>query len=555
MWIYDNSNLNESYSGIVSPATSSFARRVYRQVYIQFCRLAGVPDHIISQNDKVFSHMVTAIGGRMYYTLNHWHRMIRLLPGYRLNSQFLEEMMGIDPSLRGQVSPPPPAPQSIWTPDTLRAIFISVKMLVIFLFMGQLINHFLRMFDRKSKQISRQIHQAFTQNLPVEKILAKYHVWEADLTRDFSIPIANDFAVMISVGLLRRLAGESAAARLTSGLPGVKSAEPGKQFLAILTAISQNKALTRTLLKLSPPKAYHYILTDPRAREAKKLLADYIHRFGIRVPGELKLESLSFQTDPVRLISLIQSHLVHPPGVTANRPAHSGRPQPAGWLVRLVARWAQVSITRREETRFQRAVAFGLVRDILQGLGRQLKQSGQLDQIADIFYLTIDDLDNYPRIKNSFRRLVRTRRREETAFSTLNLPSRLVSPTPEVDLTQFATVSTASKTPRLLWGTVACAGLSRQVRGEAVVMPEFDATREVAGKILVTAQTDPGWTIIFPLLKGLVVERGGVLSHASIVSREFGLPCIVGAAGAASTIKNGLRINMDMGTGKIWQPS
>lgn len=555
MWVYDNSNLNESYSGVVSPATYSFARRVYRQVYIQFCRLVGVSHRLIAKNDPVFSQMVTSIGGRMYYNLNHWHRMIMLLPGYQLNSQFLEEMMGIDPSFRGQVSlkdAPSPSPSLL---EPLRIMFVIFKMLGVFLLMDWMIGDFLKMFECKSKKISMEIHQAFAQNLPVENIMDKYHTWETDLTRDFRIPIANDFAVMISVGLLRRLAGEEAAARLTSGLPGIKSAEPGKQFLAILTAISQNKAVSRSLLKLSAPKAYQNILIDPRMQGVKKLLDDYIRQYGIRVPGELKLESLSFQTDPVRLVSLIKSHLRRPSPPSVIRPASPDSLSSPSLLVRLVAHWAQVSITRREETRFQRAVAFGLVRDILRGLGKKLKEEGRLDRAADIFYLSIEDLDNYPRPSGSYRDLINTRRREEAVFSKLSLPSRIVSPTPEVDLSRFSKVAVTPEISRSLQGMVACPGAHQHISGETAVMPQFDVSRDVAGKILVTTQTDPGWTIIFPLLKGLVVERGGTLSHASIVSREFGLPCIVGAAGAATVIQDGRRINMDMQTGKIWLPA
>ena len=539
MWVYDNSNLNESYSGIVSPATYSFARRVYRQVYVQLCQLAGVSQSQIAQNDAVFSQMVTSIGGRMYYNLNNWHQMIKLLPGYQANSKFLEEMMGVDPALRGQVSP------KIFKSQPLRIIYIFLKMLVIFLFMGWLVRRFLKKFESESQNISREISQTFAQNQTVEDIMVKYHDWETDLTRDFRIPIANDFAVMISVGLLRRLAGESAAARLTSGLPGIKSAEPGKQFQAILRTISQNKEVSRAVLKLPPQLAYSKI---------KSLLDEYIRLYGVRVPGELKLESLSFQTDPLRLISLIKNCLRHLPAVSSQ----ATPPQtllPGSLLVHLVSRWAQVSISRREETRFQRAVAFGLVRDILRGIGKKLKKEGQLDKENDIFYLTIEGLDNCSRPNSNYRNLVTKRRREEIAFSKLNLPSRITSSIPEVDLDQYIKKPINPNPPHSLQGTVASPGTHQQVKGEAVVMREFDITRNITGKILVTTQTDPGWTIIFPLLRGLIVERGGILSHASIVSREFNLPCIVGVTGATASIPDGRQINMDISTGKIWLQS
>lgn len=69
------------------------------------------------------------------------------------------------------------------------------------------------------------------------------------------------------------------------------------------------------------------------------------------------------------------------------------------------------------------------------------------------------------------------------------------------------------------------------------------------GEILVTRQTDPGWIFAFPLIAGLIVERGGILSHSAIVAREFGIPTIVGVHGAVDRLKTGqmITLNADQG--------
>jgi pyruvate,water dikinase len=71
------------------------------------------------------------------------------------------------------------------------------------------------------------------------------------------------------------------------------------------------------------------------------------------------------------------------------------------------------------------------------------------------------------------------------------------------------------------------------------------------GAILVTSSTDPGWTTLFPSCSGIIVERGSLLSHSSIVSREMGKPCIVGVAGLLNRLKTGDEIEMDGSTGEI----
>jgi pyruvate,water dikinase len=74
---------------------------------------------------------------------------------------------------------------------------------------------------------------------------------------------------------------------------------------------------------------------------------------------------------------------------------------------------------------------------------------------------------------------------------------------------------------------------------------------DLAGRILVAEQTDPGWTLLFPAAAGVLVERGSILSHAALVARELGVPCIVGIAGLLSTLRDGEVVEMDGATGIV----
>ena len=87
--------------------------------------------------------------------------------------------------------------------------------------------------------------------------------------------------------------------------------------------------------------------------------------------------------------------------------------------------------------------------------------------------------------------------------------------------------------------------------GIALTLKSFDPSADFEGKILVTSQTDPGWTIVFPFLKGVVVERGGMLSHAAIVARELNIPCIVGVERATDVIARGMNIKLNLQSGLI----
>ena len=72
------------------------------------------------------------------------------------------------------------------------------------------------------------------------------------------------------------------------------------------------------------------------------------------------------------------------------------------------------------------------------------------------------------------------------------------------------------------------------------------------GEVLVAASTGAAFNVVLPLIGALVTERGGVLSHAAIVSREYGLPGVVGCVGAMTTLRTGMRVRVDGDKGEVW---
>jgi len=95
----------------------------------------------------------------------------------------------------------------------------------------------------------------------------------------------------------------------------------------------------------------------------------------------------------------------------------------------------------------------------------------------------------------------------------------------------------------------ACGGL---IVGKTKVLESvLEADKLEPGDILVTRQTDPGWVTVFPLISGLIVERGGMLSHGAVVSREFGIPAIVGVSEATKKLKDNDFVTLNAYQGTI----
>ena len=93
--IWDNSNIAESYGGITTPLTFSFARGVYAEVYRQFCVLLAVPRAVVDDQRSTFENMLGLVRGRVYYNLISWYRVLAMLPGFSVNRGFMEQMMGV----------------------------------------------------------------------------------------------------------------------------------------------------------------------------------------------------------------------------------------------------------------------------------------------------------------------------------------------------------------------------------------------------------------------------------------------------------------------------
>ena len=89
------------------------------------------------------------------------------------------------------------------------------------------------------------------------------------------------------------------------------------------------------------------------------------------------------------------------------------------------------------------------------------------------------------------------------------------------------------------------------VEGEAYIVTDVKKAKSVKDKILVTKTTDPGWVFLLAEAKGVISEKGSLLSHTAIISRELGIPAVVGIDNLLSTLKNGDTVRLDGSSGIV----
>ena len=556
--VWDNSNIAESYGGVTTPLTFSFARRIYESAYREFCKLLSVPPDRIERSDEVFPQMLGLIRGRVYYNLVSWYRVLALLPGFQLNRGFMEQMMGVSEPMPDEIV------RKIVLENTSSRFSDGVAL-------GKTCLGLVRQLVGLTRQIQRfqaRLDTALAAPpLPIpqmsgEELVRHYRDLERQLLKRWDAPLVNDFFAMIFYGLLRSLcvkwlgdAGGTLQNELLLDGGDIISAEPPRRIMKMAALAASHPGLA-------------VILCDPEIPTNSKLAAlrkspelaaafeSYLVDFGDRCLEELKLESPTVRDDPASLLISI--------GAMAGRPvvAHtteSVREDPARklplWrrvIFNYVLGQARERVRARENLRFERTRLFGRVRFILRELGHRLHADGVLDSAADVFYLEIGEILAAWEATGTTAGLAAVAGQRRLEFSRYQVteapPDRFETRGPVSRYERFENTRPPVTTESSLTGSGACPG---RVTGRVRVVLDPRGARLEPGEILVARQTDPGWVVLFPAAAGLLVERGSLLSHSAIVSRELRLPCIVSLPGITTTLKTGDLIEMDGAAGTV----
>lgn len=563
--VWDNSNIAESYCGVTTPLTYAFARSVYEPAYREFLRMLGVDARTLADHDAVFRRLLGLVRGRIYYSLLDWYRLLALLPGFRFNRRFMEQMMGVKESL------PPDVAERLAASGRGERLRDAARLATTLA--GLLWQQF-RLQARKAAFLRRLDH-AFTEpeaafaGWSAERLAAHYRELERRLMPHWDAPMVNDFLAMVYHGVLRRLCAtwlgrESLANDLVGGEGGLVSTEPARLVEELAAEASGDAELVRAL-EAGPPASASAINARPRFAAR---VAAYIDRFGDRCLEELKLESPTLRDDPAPLHAAIATRAAMTGGAAPVRRRHdargaaeaeaarllAGRPL-RRFVLRRVLNRARTYVRDRENLRLQRTRLFGRVRRIFAEIGVRFAAHGRLEAPRDVYYLTVDEILGCVEGTTctvDTAALAALRRREFDAYRAGDAPADRFTTRGAVHLGNTFTAASAPAAAAAegdaRQGLACCPGV---VRGTARVVTDPRGARVLAGEVLVAERTDPGWVMLFPSASGLVVEHGSLLSHSAIVARELGLPAVVALHGATRWLQTGDTIELDGATGVV----
>ena len=190
-----------------------------------------------------------------------------------------------------------------------------------------------------------------------------------------------------------------------------------------------------------------------------------------------------------------------------------------------------------------------MVRLIFDTVAKSYVSDGIIEEDGDIYYLTVDEIWSLVDSPRDMRSVVDGRKEEYRLYRQLPAYSRLIFADREFDKSHLS-VNSYVKTLNddELAGTPCSSGVAE---GEAVVIRNVEDAADIDGKILVTKMTDPGWVFLLARAAGVISEKGSLLSHTAIISRELKVPSIVGVPDLLDTVKTGDLIRMDGSNGKI----
>jgi pyruvate,water dikinase len=224
------------------------------------------------------------------------------------------------------------------------------------------------------------------------------------------------------------------------------------------------------------------------------------------------------------------------------------RQQPVGSLKAAFFKW-YVELTQdyfyyRDWERFHYDKNYTRPRDWMPAIARKFIKRGLMKDEEDLFFLGNEEILDVDDGKLSARDIdirVRARRRVYEKY-THKMPPKYIRGWKAFDDGQ-------SDDGRGLRGVAASSGV---VTGRARVCRRLDEISKVEkGDILITMATDPAWTTVFPIVGGVVVETGGVVAHAVMLSREYGIPCVANLTQCCDLIPDGQMITVDGGSGRV----
>lgn len=518
--VLDNSNIAESYPGITLPLTMSFIHKVYGDLFESLLKRLTGNASLVRRSPQIYRELVAGCNGRVYYNINHWYAVLKLLPFSHKIIPVWQDMLGVT---------------SRELPKDLPRVDYGIKLKVIFHTVSLFITipGKMKRLEKAFEEMKHYYDAHYRKGLSYSQLWRLYSRMNRLVLKQWDLTLVNDMYSFLYTALLKSALRHQGmdAVQLNDRIAGISNLTSMKPVCELIQLALLYKR-------------------EGQSCAFKKRFFRYINDFGDRTVGELKLETHTYREKPDLLMEQVKAY-AGTEGLEdlARRLSQGISVLSGGPVLSFLTKRASLGIYNRESSRMNRSRLYGYARRLFLDMGELLAQEGKLKEPRDVFYLTMRELYTAPKRK-SFCSIVEKRQRKYSFFHTLPAYKRIVFDERVINKTGggVRTCPQDSAGDRQLSGTPCSSG---KVRGPVLIIKDPSQACDTSGKILVTVSTDPGWVFLLARAAGIISEKGSLLSHTAIIARELKIPAIVGIPHITELVKNGDMVELDCETGLI----
>lgn len=556
--VWTNLNLGEILPDVATPISRSIADRFAMAIFSSFFGWVGL--------DFSDNPLVGEIAGRLYFNLNTFISAVRHFPG--LNEKDLTKALGGEQEKMRDIGQLEIPDEDI--PDlsfSLLGMILRVPSLFFRIF-----NYLPKKGDKFIAHMRKKIdklQKIDISSLSEPKLVSHLRYAFQDVLNNthaigFSLLGMTFFSILDKIS--RKWLDDSKGTftnRLLVGMGDMDSAEAGFDLWRLAVKAQKNRVIKESILSGDNWRAIRKRIG--KVQDADNFLSswdEFIAKHGHHTRAELELFNPRWSETPDYILNMLRGY-IRSSGKTdpvknqrslareRNELARQCRQHLRNPFKRVIfnlcLEQAQAGSIIRENIKSVAVRYWMVMRFTVLELGKRLTIRGVLKNRDDIFFLSIEEIGPVSRNEADFKvkDVIATRRNEYERNLTITPPKVVVG---RFDPDNFIP-DKVDKTATVLTGLAVSPGV---VTGKARVILRANTDEQVLpGEILVAPFTDPGWTPYFLTAAAIVMDQGGILSHGSIVAREYGIPTVVNVGPATKIIKTGQTIQVDANRGIV----
>jgi phosphohistidine swiveling domain-containing protein len=536
--VWCNANVRETINDPVSPLMwSIFEEHMFPGIMLD---AFGLP---LSRERYARFPGVERVLGRLYWNCNSciaYSKSIGFLfnifkADYAIDTQLARAMRSIDVK-------------------SIPAVIPAARMFFFSLVAGTRLGYYLLLSFFRYRWMARRVGRAFgaLENLQaglkissdLTAACANVRTWLGYVTDRFArryfggLFLSIFYTMMLTrlMGIRLGKQGEVAARRSVIGIID----KTGEMVLAVNEMVKQARPQMR---RITRPKLHRLYRTDPQFR---RLFDRFTSEFGHRGPGEFDVATVNWAEDRNLIYDLVATSQDIDPRIEREPVIDEllkTLPSFERILLKIFMPRLEAFGPLRENGKHYYFRLGWRIKEQLLTIDRMLRASHHAPRPRDVFFLTLRDLETiagHGLAPAQCRRLISQRKKEWEAFKKIDPPD-IVYESGEQYYEPLVKKRVLSGDP-LSFG---------RITGRARIIEHYrDSHRLCRGEILVTNHTDPGWTPLFNVASGVIIEVGGLACHAAMVARELGIPAIV-VRGATRLIRDGQFVELDADQGTV----